>query len=423
MDILKTDSPLSRRIVRAFLDFLNSVEPATGVDSEGLEVAKECLTEAFRLNLPPSPDDSVEPGLLATIFRALEANYQHNISFDGAKIVADVNHSESSKTQGEDSAGEPVGIGTSVDELFGQFVAALEKIHFFKTTSDGNDDPNQLDVATRLFHEALKEMEATGCQSYDRNSLAETLKSLGNKALQSKCYSHAIELYSFAISLRENNAVYFSNRAAAYTQIHNYNEAIKDCFKSIEIDPKYSKAYSRLGLAYYAQGNYSDAIHKGFKKALQLDPNNESIKENIQVAEQKLKQQSQWTESDERTGPSGYGNQNQSSGVSGGHGIPPFSTLPFDISAVPTEFANMLGKVMANVNVGQHVQNREGEDGNVDGSDRPDARTGGNINLNLGEILPEELSGTLNSVMEMFSGAARNPQDSTTEDHEQTKPS
>jgi len=55
-------------------------------------------------------------------------------------------------------------------------------------------------------------------------------------------------------------------RAAAYTQINKYTEAIQDCLRSIEIDPNYSKAYSRLGLVYYAQGNYRDAIHKGFRK-------------------------------------------------------------------------------------------------------------------------------------------------------------
>lgn len=55
-------------------------------------------------------------------------------------------------------------------------------------------------------------------------------------------------------------------RAAAYTQINKYAEAIQDCLRSIEIDPNYSKAYSRLGLAYYAQGNYRDAIGKGFNK-------------------------------------------------------------------------------------------------------------------------------------------------------------
>lgn len=57
-------------------------------------------------------------------------------------------------------------------------------------------------------------------------------------------------------------------RAAAYTQIQKYSEALSDCLKSIEIDPNYVKAYSRLGLVYYAQGNYSDAIEKGFKRGL-----------------------------------------------------------------------------------------------------------------------------------------------------------
>lgn len=45
--------------------------------------------------------------------------------------------------------------GLSRDELFGQFFAALEKMHFFRTTPDGNDDPALLDRATWLFHDAL----------------------------------------------------------------------------------------------------------------------------------------------------------------------------------------------------------------------------------------------------------------------------
>ena len=45
--------------------------------------------------------------------------------------------------------------GVSKDELFGQFFAALEKIHFFRAMPDGNDDPAQLDKATRLFQDAL----------------------------------------------------------------------------------------------------------------------------------------------------------------------------------------------------------------------------------------------------------------------------
>lgn len=55
-------------------------------------------------------------------------------------------------------------------------------------------------------------------------------------------------------------------RAAAYTQVQRYDEAVQDCLKSMAIDPNYSKAYSRLGFAYYAQGRYRDAIDKGFTK-------------------------------------------------------------------------------------------------------------------------------------------------------------
>lgn len=52
--------------------------------------------------------------------------------------------------------GEPhVLTESSKDELFGQFFAALEKIHFFKRTSDGNDDMVQLEKVTRLFHNAI----------------------------------------------------------------------------------------------------------------------------------------------------------------------------------------------------------------------------------------------------------------------------
>ncbi|EEF48388.1 heat shock protein 70 (HSP70)-interacting protein, putative [Ricinus communis] len=393
---LKTDSPLSRRIVRAFFDFLDSVQPAPGVDLEGLDVARECLNEVFKID-STAADDSIKPGLLIDLFRSLDGNADQKINSDLSRGPTPVNSPNLSHAQN---------VGESKDELFGQFCAALEKIHFFKTTPDGNDDPVQLDKATRLFHDALNAMEKAGCQSFNRNSLAETLKSQGNQAMQSKTYPDAIELYSCAISLCENNAVYYCNRAAAYTQIHKYTEAIRDCLKSIEIDPHYSKAYSRLGLAYYAQGNYRDAIDKGFRKALELDPHNESVKENIRVAEQKLKEEQQWTGRDQMN-------------FSGQEPNNEFTSMPFNMNGIPVDFANMFRNMAAQF-TGEHPQERQGEDRNVNGSEDPEVRLGGNINLNLGENVPEELRGALRSMMGMFSGAATHgnpqPQDTNTTD-------
>ncbi|KAF9592334.1 hypothetical protein IFM89_014260 [Coptis chinensis] len=52
--------------------------------------------------------------------------------------------------------------------------------------------------------------------------------------------------------------------------------------KSIEIDPNCSTPYACLGFAYFSQGNYRDAIDKGFTKALQLDPDSASLAEYLQ---------------------------------------------------------------------------------------------------------------------------------------------
>ncbi|CAL5414529.1 unnamed protein product [Camellia sinensis] len=421
MASLKTDSPLSRRIVRSFLDFLNSVEPAPGVDLEGLEVAKECLAEVFKID-PSSVDSREKSDLLINLFNSWEANEKQEHKSDltheasladapstsSAEIASDANHSEASQTLGEDWTREAHTLGASEDELFGQFFGALEKIHYFIPMSDGHDDQVQLDRATHLFHNAAMEMKKSGCQIFDVRNLAETFKSQGNRAMQSKLYCDAIELYTFAIALSADNAVYYCNRAAAYTQVHQYAEAVRDCLKSIEMKPSYSKAYSRLGFAYYAQGNYRDAIDEGFLKALELDPNNDSVKENIRVAEQKLKEEQRRSEHHQNSSSGSHQESNQqSAGEPRSHAMPPpFTSMPFNANGLPADIASMFRNMAGNAFQGQHPQHRREADGNTDTVDEPEIRVGGNVNVNSGEQMPEELTGALRSVMEMFQGAS-----------------
>ncbi|XP_028089149.1 small glutamine-rich tetratricopeptide repeat-containing protein isoform X2 [Camellia sinensis] len=421
MASLKTDSPLCRRIVRSFLDFLNSVEPAPGVDLEGLEVAKECLAEVFKID-PSSVDSREKSDLLINLFNSWEANEKQEHKSDltheasladapstsSAEIASDANHSEASQTLGEDWTREAHTLGASEDELFGQFFGALEKIHYFIPMSDGHDDQGQLDRATHLFHNAAMEMKKSGCQIFDVRNLAETFKSQGNRAMQSKLYCDAIELYTFAIALCADNAVYYCNRAAAYTQVHQYAEAVRDCLKSIEMKPSYSKAYSRLGFAYYAQGNYRDAIDEGFLKALELDPNNDSVKENIRVAEQKLEEEQRRSEHHQNSSSGSHQESNQqSAGEPRSHAMPPpFTSMPFNANGLPADIASMFRNMAGNAFQGQHPQHRQEADGNTDTVDEPEIRVSGNVNVNFGEQMPEELTGALRSVMEMFQGAS-----------------
>lgn len=120
---------------------------------------------------------------------------------------------------------------------------------------------------------------------------AEQLKNEGNNHMKEENYRSAVECYTKAIDLDQRNAVYYCNRAAAYSKLSNYTEATGDCERAIKIDPTYSKAYGRMGLALTAMNKYPEAISY-FKKALVLDPENDTYKSNLKIAEQKLKEAS-----------------------------------------------------------------------------------------------------------------------------------
>ncbi|KAM0060749.1 putative protein-serine/threonine phosphatase [Helianthus debilis subsp. tardiflorus] len=58
--------------------------------------------------------------------------------------------------------------------------------------------------------------------------------------------SQAIDLYTKAIELNGQNAVYWANRAFSHTKLEEYGGAIQDASRAIKIDPKYSKVYWEL---------------------------------------------------------------------------------------------------------------------------------------------------------------------------------
>lgn len=55
-------------------------------------------------------------------------------------------------------------------------------------------------------------------------------------------YSQAIDLYTQAIEINGQNAVYWANRAFAHVKLEEYGSAIQDATMAVEVDPRYSKA-------------------------------------------------------------------------------------------------------------------------------------------------------------------------------------
>ncbi|KAI3457089.1 hypothetical protein Pfo_013752 [Paulownia fortunei] len=115
-------------------------------------------------------------------------------------------------------------------------------------------------------------------------SRAEELKILANEAFKGHKYSQAIDLYTQAIEVNKDNAVYWANRAFAHTKLEEYGSAIQDATRAIEIDTKYSKGYYRRGAAYLAMGKFKDAL-KDFQQVKKICPNDPDATKKLKECE------------------------------------------------------------------------------------------------------------------------------------------
>ena len=102
---------------------------------------------------------------------------------------------------------------------------------------------------------------------------------LGDEALQKENYSSAIELYSKAILENANEFRYYYNRAICYNALEDYQKAIIDFKKAIELE-KTANGYSGLGIAYINANKYSEALIS-FNQALLIDKTDPDVYYNI----------------------------------------------------------------------------------------------------------------------------------------------
>lgn len=121
----------------------------------------------------------------------------------------------------------------------------------------------------------------------EEKAKADKLKNEGNDLMKDGKFIEAIDKYSEAIRLH-GSPIFYCNRAAAYSKMERHQDSINDCQTALKLDPTYSKAYGRMGLAYSCLNKYRDA-RDAYRKALELDPTNEGFKNNLAIAEEKIR--------------------------------------------------------------------------------------------------------------------------------------
>ena len=93
----------------------------------------------------------------------------------------------------------------------------------------------------------------------ERKEYAAKLKAAGNKAYGSKDYNNAINLYSQAL-LCKKDPVFYSNRAACWNAMSNWDKVIEDTTAAINLDNEYVKALNRRANAYEQVDRNSEAL-------------------------------------------------------------------------------------------------------------------------------------------------------------------
>lgn len=122
---------------------------------------------------------------------------------------------------------------------------------------------------------------------------SEKLKGQGNAAMQQKNYSAAVDFYTKALEISPLNPIYLSNRAAAYSAQSEHEFAKNDAELAVAADPKYTKAWSRLGLACFALGDAKGSM-EAYQKGIEAEGNggSEAMKKGFETAKRKVEEES-----------------------------------------------------------------------------------------------------------------------------------
>lgn len=143
--------------------------------------------------------------------------------------------------------------------------------------------------------------------------------------MQKKDYQTAADQYTKALEACPLNPIYLSNRAAAFSAMQKHDLAKNDAELATATDPKYTKAWSRLGLARFALGDAKGSM-EAYKAGIDAEGNggSDAMKRGYETAKRKVEEEDDMPDLvDEDSAPASRG----AGGAGGSGGMPDLSGL------------------------------------------------------------------------------------------------
>ncbi|KAJ3706586.1 hypothetical protein LUZ61_010291 [Rhynchospora tenuis] len=153
------------------------------------------------------------------------------------------------------------------------FDTAIETFQKALTEHRNPDTLKKLNDAER----AKKELEQ---QEYFDPKIADEEREKGNEFFKQMKYPEAVKHYTEALKRNPKDPRVYSNRAACYTKLGALPEGLKDAEKCIELDPTFTKGYTRKGAVQFFMKEYEKALQT-YQEGLKHDPNNQELQDGV----------------------------------------------------------------------------------------------------------------------------------------------
>jgi len=154
-----------------------------------------------------------------------------------------------------------------------------EAIQYFDKSLSEHRDPEIVKKRAEI-EKIFKKQEQL---AYINPELSMEEKNKGNECYQKGAYADAIKHYTEAIKRNPEDAKLYSNRAACYTKLMEFNYCISDCDECIRLDPTFVKGYLRKGGACLMLRQFGRA-KAAFEEALKLDSSNQEALDGLRQA-------------------------------------------------------------------------------------------------------------------------------------------
>jgi len=163
---------------------------------------------------------------------------------------------------------------------------------------EDEEETNELVESVDPFYvdetELEKQMESLSeTEKEEKLQVARTHKDAGNVFFKEEKYIEALEEYTKALrscplDFNKERAIFYSNRSICYFKMKEDDKCIKECTKSIELNPEFTKPLLRRAECNQTADKLEEVLND-YKKLCELEPFNKNYKRKCYELEEAIK--------------------------------------------------------------------------------------------------------------------------------------